>query len=379
MAASVALALARLRAPSSASVEVLRERGALAALVPAWEELAAHALEPNPFYEHWSVLPALEAFAPREALHFVAVRVHGRLAGLFPFREQPRYKGLPVRALSSWRHRHMLLGTPLVRAELARECLEALFQRLPAPVVEFNCIPAGAPFDRALCTRSSPCVVSEYPRAMLRKSSRVIPSRSLRRAEKRLRELGQLSHVALQPGDAARRWIDEFLALEASGWKGERGSALACNERDRRFAQAMLEAAHHRGQLMIVGLDLDGRPLARQVNLRSGEGSFAWKTAYDERYARFSPGVLNQLENMRHFQSLDGLEWMDSFTGPDNPMVDALWKDRVVIQTVAVGTGARGRLMVKALELARATKRRVQAFTRKSGAAATPCSTAERP
>jgi CelD/BcsL family acetyltransferase involved in cellulose biosynthesis len=130
---------------------------------------------------------------------------------------------------------------------------------------------------------------------------------------------------------------------------------------------------------MIIGLDLDGRPLARQVNLRSGEGSFAWKSAYDERYARFSPGVLNQLENMRHFQSVDGLEWMDSFTGPDNPMVDALWKDRVVIRTVAVGTGARGRLMVKALELARAAKRRIQAFTRKSGAAATPCSTADRP
>src|SRR4051812_47488270 len=44
---------------------VTLERGAeaLGKLVPAWESLAAQALEPNPFFEQWLLLPALRAFA----------------------------------------------------------------------------------------------------------------------------------------------------------------------------------------------------------------------------------------------------------------------------------------------------------------------------
>ena len=44
------------------SVIAVRDLIALSAFVPAWEELAAAALEPNVFYEHWMLLPALEAF-----------------------------------------------------------------------------------------------------------------------------------------------------------------------------------------------------------------------------------------------------------------------------------------------------------------------------
>ena len=44
------------------SVVVVRDLPALSSFVPAWEELAAAALEPNVFYEHWMLLPALQAF-----------------------------------------------------------------------------------------------------------------------------------------------------------------------------------------------------------------------------------------------------------------------------------------------------------------------------
>jgi len=40
------------------SVVVMRDVQALSSFVPAWEELAAAALEPNVFYEHWMLLPA---------------------------------------------------------------------------------------------------------------------------------------------------------------------------------------------------------------------------------------------------------------------------------------------------------------------------------
>ena len=40
------------------TVIVLRDRAGMGAIVPAWEDLAANALEANPFYEPWIVLPA---------------------------------------------------------------------------------------------------------------------------------------------------------------------------------------------------------------------------------------------------------------------------------------------------------------------------------
>ena len=67
----------------SASAAAARQRGttvevldpaALEPLVPAWEALAAQAAEPNPFYEHWMLRPALQAYARAGSLRLVAVR-----------------------------------------------------------------------------------------------------------------------------------------------------------------------------------------------------------------------------------------------------------------------------------------------------------------
>jgi hypothetical protein len=43
------------------TVSVVRDRASLAGVVVAWEDLARHAIEPNPLYEPWMLLPALEA------------------------------------------------------------------------------------------------------------------------------------------------------------------------------------------------------------------------------------------------------------------------------------------------------------------------------
>src|SRR5690349_17996414 len=111
-------------------VEVLEGAQALRALVPQWEALAAEAAEPNPYYEHWMLLPALEAYgkdagrdAPSPDFRAIAVWDDGTLGALFPMRLERRYRGLPLRVLRSWRHRNMLLCTPLVRAKSAEKCV----------------------------------------------------------------------------------------------------------------------------------------------------------------------------------------------------------------------------------------------------------------
>src|SRR6266850_6497102 len=91
-------------------VEVRSDAAALRALAPDWEALAAEAAEPNPFYEHWMLLPALDAYGA-EDFRCIVVWENGALGALFPMRLERRYRGLPLRALRSWRHRNMLVCT----------------------------------------------------------------------------------------------------------------------------------------------------------------------------------------------------------------------------------------------------------------------------
>lgn len=362
------------------SVQVLRDASELRRLVPEWEALAAEAADPNPFYEHWMLLPALAAYGTPEGFRAVAVTVDGRLSAFFPLLLQPRWRKMPVRALLSWRHRNMLVGTPLLRAKTAAPCLLAFLQSGLAPVVEFDWSAADGAFYAALADAAGEAglhwIVSDaYARAVLVRGSdprsrfNSNMKNNVRRWQARLAAHGELSAVRLGPEGDVEAWLEDFLRLEASGWKGRAGSALACREDDRRFVSEVFPEAFRRGRLVITGLDLEGRPLARHTMLLGGEGAFTFKIAYDEAYASASPGILAEIEHVRQFLELPGPRWIDSNTSRENTSYGRVWKDRRVMQRIAIGATGVGRLAVAALPLLRLAKRSVAG---RSEAGATP-------
>lgn len=347
-------------------VELLEDPAELRALVPDWEALAAEAAEPNPFYEHWMLLPALAAYG-KDGFRCVVVWQDGTLGALFPMQFERRYRGLPLSVLRSWRHRNMLLSTPLVRGKGAVACIGALLQSGLASVIELEHVPAGGPFYGALVEAASaagcPWTASDaYARALLvrdhdpRAAFNSNMKNNLRRTEKRIAVLGRLEAVRLAPGDDIAAWTREFFQLEASGWKGKAGSALDCREDDRRFATEVFAEAFRRNRLLITGLNLDGRPIARHCLFIGADGGYTFKIAYDETYARYSPGILAEVDNVRQFMEIPALRWLDSFTAPENATIGRVWKDRRTIQRIAVGTGGAGRLAVAALPLLRLAK-----------------------
>lgn len=342
---------ARLALGQAARVAVARTGAELERIVPAWEALARAAAEPNPFYEPWMLLPALRAFGGGQDLRLVQVWIGEELAGLFPFERVPRYKGLPLPTLRSWRHPHCLLCTPLVRRDLTGFVLEKLFACIEASLVEFNYLPVGEPFHRALAP-FRPVATREYARPLLRKHRARMSGnlrRRLARHERGLGGRGALARVTLHPQDDMARWIDDFLALEASGWKGRNGSAMACRDASRRYAAEIFQAAFRRGRLMGCGLDLDARPIARRLSFTAGEGAYAFKTAYDERYAEFSPGVLLEADNVRQVDGEAQVQWMDSFTEDENLALGRMWSAERRMQHVLVARGAFGRVAAAAL------------------------------
>jgi len=361
------------------SVVVVRDLSTLSRFVPAWEELAAAALEPNVFYEHWMLLPALEAFGAGKDINVVLVLIHdphnpdapAKLGGLFPLEQIPRYRKLMVSVLSLWQHAHCYVCTPLVRADAARECMVEFFQWLRsgganASLLELRCISGDGRFHKLLVDLSNElglrsCITNIFTRGLWRERNdentlpeSAVPGelrRRLRRKERRLSERGRVEHLAMRPEDDIGRWIDEFLRVEASGWKGQRGSALASSEGDRRYFTEIATSAFRRGRLLMLGLNFDGLPIARRCAFVAGEGSFAFKTAYDEEFADFSPGAILEMDSIRQLQTLPAVRWMDSCATPDNVLVNRLSNDRKTIQSLAVGGGALGELVVSGLPL----------------------------
>lgn len=357
-----------------ASVDVFREPAELRHILPQWEALAGEAAEPNPFYEHWMLLPALEAYRAGEDFRCAAVWLDGTLAGLFPLRLERRWRGMPVRAARSWRHRNMVTGTPLVLARTARECWTALLEARVAPVLELEWTAAEGPLYGALAEAAIdggyPWTVTDaYTRAVLlrgrdprlRFNSNM--KNNVRRWQAKLAGHGELRAVQLGANDDAGAWLEAFIRLEAGGWKGKAGTALACREDDRRFVAEIFPEAFRRGRLLITGLDLDGKPLARHCMLSGGDGAFTFKIAYDEAYASCSPGILADVENVRWFMETPGPAWIDSHTARENTSYGRVWKDRRTVQRVAIGMSALGRLAVAALPLVRLAK---QSLSRKT-------------
>jgi hypothetical protein len=354
----------------------------LAERLADWDDLCAAAIEPNLFYESWMLLPALEAFSEGQDLRFVLIYAEDRsradaepiLCGLFPLERRARFKGLPVKTLSLWRHLHCFLCTPPIRKGFEQECVEAFFQWLRvaphgAALMEFDWVNTDGPFynllagylsemgkatfvsdqfTRALCRPASDA--DSYLMAAISKEHR----RDFRRRHKRLSEKGVLQFVELERAADVAEWIKTFLSLEASGWKGQEGSAFSSSQSAQTFFIKAMTEAFDMGRLMMLGIKLDGRFVALKCNLIAGHASFAFKIAYDEEYARFSPGVLLELENIRLLHERPDIEWMDSCADPNHFMLNRLWTERRNVIDLVTGTGKRsGNLAISAFPLLR--------------------------
>ena len=346
----------RLLLPPDAELEteVVTDASRLAALESDWEELADSAAEPNPFYEPWALLPAVRAYGKGAKLEVVVVSTLHRgqrvLCGLFPVVTRRGGRA------ELWKHRSCYLSTPLLRSGFAQAALRCLFDHLEkrTGVVRFADVPGDGPFHVALIDelnrrRWASLVPHWYTRALFRRATtseeflqRALNGKrrkELRRQRTRLAEQGRLELTELQPGDDPTPWLREFLEIEAKGWKGESGVAAAQHPAERTYIEEMTARAHRRGRLMMMALRLDGKAIALKHNLLAGEGSFAFKITFDESFARYSPGVLLELENIHRLHQLPNLRWMDSCAAPNRFMINHLWPDRRQMQTVFFATG----------------------------------------
>jgi hypothetical protein len=123
---------------------------------------------------------------------------------------------------------------------------------------------------------------------------------------------------------AARR----FLSLEAAGWKGKAGSAMASDAGDAAYALRLAEELGSRGQMQVAELTLDGRAIASALLPMAGGTVSFFKTAYDEACRDHSPGVILDMEITRALAALPGFRLMDSGMDDSAPPESTIWPGR---------------------------------------------------
>jgi GNAT acetyltransferase-like protein len=74
--------------------------------------------------------------------------------------------------------------------------------------------------------------------------------RHLRTNERRLAELGDLCYTKMELTADLEPWIDDFLRVEALGWKGREGVSFSQDPSGTKYLRAMLREAFCGGRAM---------------------------------------------------------------------------------------------------------------------------------
>ncbi|WP_337269267.1 GNAT family N-acetyltransferase [Oryzifoliimicrobium ureilyticus] len=323
--------------------------------------LSNRALEPNVFFSARFLAPAMPRLDERR-VNFLLMRdrnaERNRLRLLMPFStERPGFAVGPS-ITRIWSNHFAPLGTPLIDAEGTAETLDNLLEalthddlRMPQILVLPDLRLNGV-FSRMLkavaMARNLPVAVTDKAlRPMLESEKDALDylkdsissshMREMRRQWRLLEEKGEVAYnIARQPRDVYRRF-EEFLALEAGGWKGKRRSALVTDRYHTAFAREAISNLSAIDAVRIHTIDLNGKAIAAVVVLMMGSEAYTWKTAYAEEYARYSPGKLLMAELTEWHLDDPNIIRSDSCAVPDHPIMSRFWQEREEMGTLVVG------------------------------------------
>lgn len=283
-----------------------------------WDRLAD--TEGIPFLRHAWLASWWAAFG-NDRLRICALWDDGELTALFPLCATPA-------GLAGLTNDHTPLFRPLARdrRDLERVVEEVLAQpqdllldalpddHLALQVIIEACAQRGR---RTLIApqHTSPIAgtagVADYAERLSSKTAR-----ELRRLRRNMQKHGvDVSLLARPP--SLERELQLGFELEASGWKGQRGTAILCSQQTAHFYRLMARSFHDEDRLRISTILLDGRAVAFDLCLLDDRRVYGIKIAYDERYRPLAPGLVLQHSEIERCCEL-GLDAFE-LLGADDP------------------------------------------------------------
>lgn len=340
----------------------------------AWDDLSARAGDAHPFFGRHVMQAHLASGLASSDLRVVVVRGPERLEAVLPFRRSYDICGLGRSVLLPFVSPFITASAPLVAEGPDRPAiLAALVEGLAAasggrawrwPLLSVEAAPgqdllaamAEAGWDLGEVARFARPVLHRRADHAAFLAGHPHPSRlkDLRRRQRRLAEGGVVSLETVTQGPALARAVEIFLDVEAAGWKGTAGSAMACRTAHAAFARAVFRAEGGPVGIRADTLSRDGTTLAVSLALVAGGTAYLLKTAYDETARAFAPGLVLEAEIVRALHADGFADRLDSATLAGSAL-ESLYRERdTVAEVIAVPDGARGLIgLERRLRLAR--------------------------
>ncbi len=352
-------------------------------VVRPWAALADAAADDNLFFHPDFLLPAALAMG-NDRVRVAAISTGARMVAAAPF--VPARLGRIAPAVRLWSHEYGPTGVPLLDADRTEEAAAALLAALSPPRSGLAVIIPDMPLDglaaRALArvaraSRRSTAVIGRHQRAVAIGSGEGpydaaghLSHHRRHEYARLLRRLGEKGIVTIEVADrpdAIRADFDEFLALEATGWKGAGKTALASHAPMAAFARQAVEACAAAGAVRIHSLRFNGRMIAGLVSLIGGRTAFTWKIAYDETEAKASPGAQVMLSAIAGLMTDPEIRRIDSCAGPNHVLANPLLPDRMAMGTFVISPVGEGALYRTGLAAAKLEARAIEQAKRIRG------------
>ena len=317
----------------------------------AWDDLSTRSAEQNVFMNPDLVRIAAESYPNASPVAVLAWKDNEGdkcLTGFWAFDIGHANKSaFPLRVLKAPVFPHAYLSTPVIDRTCLKETLVQMLDYIDQhpglpKIIALDAMRLDGPTMPALAAavaarNSNPLILQVFNRprlespldgkAYLELALSSSSQKKLRQHRRRLVERGALTATVHSKPDAVASALDQFLALEASGWKGRQRTALACDESDAVFFRRSFATLAESGAASIHALYIDQRPISMQLVVRQGDTGFTWKTAYDEEYQDFSPGMLLLEDCTTSFLRDDMLAAVDSCAFDDSSYM-SVWRER---------------------------------------------------
>ncbi len=322
------------------------------AVRPFWPELAEHAASDNPFFDPAFLAPAATALDASVELVTVSAS-DGKLLAMLPVTTHRLGRIAP--ALRAFAHHYAPLAQPVVAsagleanaAALIEGVLDRAGRTGMVVLPELVDSDVTAAIERAAKTAGrSVTRIDAYQRAAFdRDRDGTDPRAALAKRRRKeyarlLRRLGDEGTVAFEhavaPADIAER-LEDFIALEAAGWKGRRQTAMASQPAFADFARTAITGLARRGAASAITLRVGERPAAILICLHQNRTALTWKIAYDESLAQYSPGAQLMLEAPRFLFANERIQRIDSCATANHPMANHVWHGRQSMTTLVIG------------------------------------------
>ncbi|MCE4222481.1 GNAT family N-acetyltransferase [Methylobacterium sp. C25] len=346
-------------------------------LLPAWRDLARDPLVENLFFEPEFALAAAHAFGGGIRLLTVSDRPPeapgARLLALWPCRVVRRW-GVPIPALMGWTHGFSIFGAPLLAKSEAAPALRALLdaprhlglpRRLLMPYLPLDG-PFAALLDDVLARSGrrradfwahergflAPAVGRDGTRdAYLDAHLSERKARQLARLFRRISADASVEHeIVREPGRLAEA-LDDYIALESAGWKGQAGTAVAKRPNEAAFLAGLVRSYGTDRRIRFDRLRRDGRSLAVSLSLETASTFWFLKIAHDETEAKNSPGALLVERVTRSLLADPRIAAADSCAPPNFPLIETFWSERRRLAHGLIEAGGGDRLFRPAVAL----------------------------